>query len=141
MRLKKHLEENYKQDIAFAKKRLIKFIDNIENSINIMSKTKITDKAQAASLEKIYKEIKQKTETAKSTVKNSKVDEMFEPDVLSKNILRLQMKSIEKQLKVMDNRFNKGFLEKTKVVDKLRTSLLSVWNMLQKIYKIIGKRK
>jgi len=141
MRLQKHLEESYAQDITFAKKRLIKLINNIENSIDVMSKTKISDKEQSDSLGKIYKEIRQETNNAKKTIKNSKVEEMFEPDVMSKNILRQQMQSVENQLKILDNRFDKGFLEKTKVVDKLRSMLLSVWSKLQKIYKIIGRRK
>ena len=66
---------------------------------------------------------------------------MFEPDVMSKNVIRIQIKSIEDNLKTLDNRLNKGFLENTKVIDKLKKSLVSVWNKLQKIYKIIGREK
>jgi len=106
-----------------------------------MSKTKISDKEQSNSLDKIYKEIRKNTGDAKNTIRDSKVEEMFEPDVMSKNILRQQMQSIEKQLKTLDNRFDKGFLEKTKVVGKLRSTLISIWNKLQEIYNIIGRRK
>ena len=72
MRLQKHLEESYAQDIEFAKKRLTKLINNIENSINIMSKTKISDKEEALALEKIYKEIRQNIDNSKKTIKNSR---------------------------------------------------------------------
>ncbi len=141
MRLQKHLEESYDQDIAFAKKRLIMYIDDIEHNINVMRKSKIKDSGQTKSLEKLYKEIDQKTKEAKATIKNAKVEEMFEPDVMSKNVIRIQIKSIEDNLKTLDNRLNKGFLENTKVIDKLKKSLVSVWNKLQKIYKIIGRGK
>jgi len=137
MRLYNHLEEMSKQDMVFAKKRLIKFITNIEHNISIMRKTKIADKAEADSLSKIYNEIEQKTKDAKVSIE--KVEEMFEPDVMSKNILRSQMQSIEKQLQVIDDRLNKGFIEKTQMVKKLRNSLTTIWNKLQGIYKIIGR--
>jgi 5'-deoxynucleotidase YfbR-like HD superfamily hydrolase len=140
MRLQKHLEESYAQDLKFAKKRLIMFIDDIEHNINIMRKAEIKDDGQTKSLEKIYKEIDQKTKEAKATIKNAKLEEMFEPDVMSKNVIRIQIKSIERNLQTLDNRLNKGFLGDTKIVNKLRKSLLSVWHKLQGIYKIIGKR-
>ena len=66
---------------------------------------------------------------------------MFEPDVMSKNILRLQMKSIEKNLQTLDDRLNKGFIEDKKFTKKLKQSLIGIWNKLQKIYKIIGRSK
>jgi uncharacterized protein YpuA (DUF1002 family) len=106
-----------------------------------MRKTKIADKQEAGELAKIYNDLEKKTKTAKTTIKNSKIEEKFEADVMSKNILRLQMGSIEKQLKILDNRLDKGFLKGTKIVEKLRSILVSIWNRLQGIYGIIGRRK
>ena len=97
-----------------------------------MRKTKIADKAEADSLSKIYNEIEQKTKDAKVSIE--KVEEMFEPDVMSKNILRSQMQSIEKQLQVIDDRLNKGFIEKTQMGKKLRNSLNELCEKVESLH-------
>ena len=71
MRLQKHLNESYDQDLKFAKKRLLMFIDDIEHNINVMRKSKIKDNTQTKALEKIYKELDKKTKEVEATIKNA----------------------------------------------------------------------
>jgi hypothetical protein len=141
MRLQKHLKESYKQDIEFIKKRLILYVNDIEHNISVMKKTEIKDQKDSTSLSKIYKELDKKIKDIKTSINNYKIDEMFEPDVMSKNIIRIQLKSIERDLQILDNKLEKEFIKKKPVSNKLKSSFISIWNTLQNIYKIIGGRK
>jgi len=141
MRLHNYLTEMPKQDIEFVKKRLILYVNDIEHNISIMKKTKIEDKKDADSLSKIYKELDKKIKNIKTDIDSYKIDEMFEPDVMSKNIIRVQIQSIERDLQFLDDKLGKEFIKKKSIVDKLQASFSSVWNTLQNIYKIIGRRK
>ncbi len=105
MRLQTYLVENQKDELIFIKKRLILFIDDIEHNIKIMRQNKIKDGDQP-SLNKIYKEIESSAKAIKKTI--NKVEEMFDPDVMSKNVIRIQIGSIERNLQTLDDRLNKG---------------------------------
>lgn len=141
MRLQNYLEETYKQDINFIKKRFLLYIKDIKHNIAVMRKSKIKDKKEANSLNKIYNELAKKVENIETTINNYKVDEMFEPDVMSKNVIRVQIQSIERNLQTLDDRLDKGFIDKKSIVNNLRSSLVSIWNKLQGIYKLIGRTK